>query len=162
MSTAKCTGRGVWGAVPGRTDGSGAQRCICEHVPVCGGERAGTAGTRALKSWERTEEGGEDKASGDAGVHADLCGGVSVDQSTSGCSGGAGSLWPGSGFHAVGASLYPANPGVRWGPGDRVLPHLWDSPLAILAVCIGRVCWLLGVMLGSWIILLSPLRPCGL
>ena len=44
------------------------------------GERAGTAGTRALKYWERTEEG-EDKASGDASVCADLCDGVWVDQS---------------------------------------------------------------------------------
>lgn len=44
------------------------------------GERAGTAGTRVLKYWERTEEGG-DKASGDASACADLCDGVWVDQS---------------------------------------------------------------------------------
>jgi len=75
VSIAKCPGRAVWGAAPVRTDGSGARRCICEHMPLCAGQRAGTAGTAALKYWERTEEGAG-KASRDASVCTDLRDGV--------------------------------------------------------------------------------------
>lgn len=47
------------------------------------------------------------------------------------------------------------------GTWTRVLPYLWDSPPVILAMYVGRVHWLLGLMLGLQIILLSPLRPYG-
>lgn len=57
----------LWGPV--HAGGSGAQPWVC--VCLCAGQRAGTAETRALKYWERAEEG-EDKASG-VQVCAQMC-----------------------------------------------------------------------------------------
>lgn len=54
----------MWGAVPGRTDGSGARRCICEHVPVCVGKGLGPQGLepsnlgKELKEEDRTRQVG--------------------------------------------------------------------------------------------------------
>lgn len=125
----------MWGAAPAPAEGLELST-VCVSTCLCAGERAGTAGTTALQYWERTE-GGEDKAGGDASA-ARVCvvefGQIRV---STGCAGVAGSLWPSSGFHTGGASLHPANPGVRWEPGDRASPHLWDIPPVILAAHIG-------------------------
>lgn len=104
----KCLGRAVWEPVLEEEMGlelSGVFVNVCS----CAGGR-GWGG----RDWRPRIVGseGEDKPSGDASVCVQICVMVveQIQASTSGC---AGSVWPGSGFHVVDASLHPVIPGVQ-------------------------------------------------